>query len=556
MKKCFQILTVIILLFVFGINSKGQTQTMGLFLNTSESYNGYTLFAPLTFTDTYLIDNCGKLVHSWSSSYKPGNAVYLLDNGLLLRTGNTTNQAFQGAGGAGGIIEMLDKSSNVNWSYEISTNNELQHHDVEYLPNGNILAIVWEKIDESSAINQGRDPSTIVDELWSEKIVEINPTNNTIEWQWRVWDHLVQDYDNTLPNFGEVADNPQLININYIGGQGGEDWLHINSVDYNPELDQILLSVHNFSEIWIIDHSTSTTEAEESKGGNANQGGDLLFRWGNPQAYDVGNESDRIFFMQHDARWIETDYPDEGKIMVFNNGLNRPEGNYSSIDIITPEMEGYNYIMNDNVFLPENLYWQYTDASPTSFFSQSISGSEQLPNGNVLICEGASGHFFEINAQKEIVWEYINPVSINGPLEQGTEIISGPGGTPNPVFRVKRISTDFVGLENIELNPGNPIEINPIDYDCEIFTSINNVVPNSSLKIYPNPTNSYIRIENQDIKGEVSITIFNTTGQVVKQTSLVFEKNIILGVDKLESGLYHIHIHSNEMEFGTSFVKE
>jgi hypothetical protein len=556
MKKCFQILTVIILLFVFGINSKGQTQTMGLFLNTSESYNGYTLFAPLTFTDTYLIDNCGKLVHSWSSSYKPGNAVYLLDNGLLLRTGNTTNQAFQGAGGAGGIMEMLDNSSNVNWSYEISTNNELQHHDVEYLPNGNILAIVWEKIDESSAINQGRDPSTIVDELWSEKIVEINPTNNTIEWQWRVWDHLVQDYDNTLPNFGEVADNPQLININYIGGQGGEDWLHINSVDYNPELDQILLSVHNFSEIWIIDHSTSTIEAEGSTGGNANQGGDLLFRWGNPQAYDIGNESDRIFFMQHDARWIETDYPDEGKIMVFNNGLNRPEGNYSSIDIITPEMEGYNYIMNDNVFLPENLYWQYTDASPTNFFSQSISGSEQLPNGNVLICEGASGHFFEINTQKEIVWEYINPVSINGPLEQGTEIISGPGGTPNPVFRVKRISTDFVGLENIELNPGNPIEINPIDYDCEIFTSINNVVPNSSLKIYPNPTNSYIRIENQDIKGEVSITIFNTTGQVVKQTSRIFENNIIIGVDELENGLYHIHIHSNEMEFGTSFVKE
>ena len=36
-------------------------------------------------------------------------------------------------------------------------------------------------------------------------------------------------------------------------------------------------------------------------------------------------EEDRVFFAQHDARWI-----DNGQAMVYSNGLGRPEGNFSS----------------------------------------------------------------------------------------------------------------------------------------------------------------------------------------------------------------------------------
>ncbi len=118
-------------------------QTVGLFLNTPSSFNGYTLFAPLTNQTTYLIDNCGEEIHSWNSSYRPGNAVYLLEDGNLLRTGNTTNTTFD-AGGSGGIVEMIDWNGNVIWDFTISSSSECQHHDVEYLPNGNILAIVWD----------------------------------------------------------------------------------------------------------------------------------------------------------------------------------------------------------------------------------------------------------------------------------------------------------------------------------------------------------------------------------------------------------------------------
>ena len=62
----------------------------------------------------------------------------------------------------------------------------------------------------------------------------------------------------------------------------------VNSVDYNEAFDQIILSSHNFNEIWVIDHSTTTAQAASHSGGNSGMGGDLLYRWGNPRAYRYG----------------------------------------------------------------------------------------------------------------------------------------------------------------------------------------------------------------------------------------------------------------------------
>ncbi len=101
-------------------------------------------------------------------------------------------------------------------------------------------------------------------------------------------------------------------------------------------LDQILISVHNFSEIWVIDHSTTTAEAASHSGGNSGMGGDLLYRWGNPAAYDSGSSADQQLFVQHDAQWIGNGLPGAGNILIFNNGQGRPDGDYSSVDEIVP----------------------------------------------------------------------------------------------------------------------------------------------------------------------------------------------------------------------------
>ncbi|GIR57077.1 MAG: hypothetical protein CM15mP64_4890 [Candidatus Neomarinimicrobiota bacterium] len=35
------------------------------------------------------------------------------------------------------------------------------------------------------------------------------------------------------------------------------DWKHLNSIDYNEDLDQIIISSRHHDEIYIIDHSTT-----------------------------------------------------------------------------------------------------------------------------------------------------------------------------------------------------------------------------------------------------------------------------------------------------------
>ena len=249
-------------------------------------------------------------------------------------------------------------------------------------------------------------------------------------WEWHVWDHLIQDYDSTKVNYGIVYEHPEKIDFKfYHRSQASADWNHMNAVDYNEELDQILLTVRNFSEVWIIDHNTTTEEA-------AGTAGDLLYRWGNPQAYGRGTSTDQMLFVPHDGQWIESGYPGDGDLLVFNNGQGRSDGNYSSVDQFSPPIDndGSYTITSEDNYGPEGLSWIY-QANPTSdFYASHISGAQRLLDGNTLICEGTAGNFFEVTSSGETIWQYTNPYTI-----------SSPQGDINSVFRAVRYD---LGNEN------------------------------------------------------------------------------------------------------------
>ena len=295
----------LILLFCIGaILTKGQS-TVGLQLNSAVAFDGYTLMAPTASDTTFLLDNCGHVVHTWTSIYKPGQAAYLLADGSLIRTGNVQNVDFT-AGGQGGIIEKRDWTNHLTWSFLYSNSQYCTHHDIKVLPNGNIIAISWEKKAISAVLAAGRNPAKTGTDFWSDKIIEIQPngpSSGTIVWEWHAWDHLIQHFDSTKSNYGLITQYPELIDLNFYNSTAA-DWLHANAIDYNPQLDQIILSSHNQNEIWIIDHSTTTAEAASHAGGQCGKGGDLLYRWGNPAAYKRGGPGLKKLFGQHDAQWI------------------------------------------------------------------------------------------------------------------------------------------------------------------------------------------------------------------------------------------------------------
>lgn len=370
----------------------------------------YTLFNDLQSTITSLIDYSGNHIHAWTNDFRPGASAYLQPDGTIIFTGKLNNPDFS-RGGAGGRIEKQDWQGEPLWSFDYSAPGYCQHHDIEALPNGNILLIAWESISSEIAIANGRNPSYIDSsgEIWTDTIVECT-TDGTIVWKWSAMDHLVQDFDPGKLNYNIISNHPGLIDFNY-PYRDRDDWLHMNSISYNEGLDQILVSVNAFSEIWVIDHSTTTEQAAGHNGGNSGKGGDLLYRWGNPEAYGRGSPEDRIFGKQHDAHWIEQGLSGEGNILLFNNGQHR---GYSSADEITPPLQpdGSYSFQSDGTYGPAYLSWTYEGVPPSDiFYSSALSNAQRLPNGNTLICEGPNKYIFEVTPYGEVIWDFNAPTA-------------------------------------------------------------------------------------------------------------------------------------------------
>lgn len=474
----------------------------GLRTNESGAFQGYTLFAPLLSGTTFLVDMKGEVVHKWVSNSAPMSVELLADGRLLRMERIDDNPVFFG-GGIGGRIQEVDRDGNVLWEFVLSNEKQCMHHDIERLPSGNLLAIAWEFVSRDDAIALGRDPDqTDGRGLWPDCLVEIKPTRPSggeIVWEWHAKDHLVQDRDAKKPNYGPIADHAGRFDINYMppehkpanadekkkedeklaklkglgyaGGDAGEkdeeapntprlkwagDWMHTNGVHYEPSSNLVLFSSPRFSEIFVIDHSTTTAEARTEKGGHFGKGGALLYRYGNPKNYGAGTEADRRLFEQHDPEWIPAGFPGAGHVTVFNNGAGRPEKEYSSIDEIVLPFDAKSGFTRDakKPFGPNAPAWTYTD--PEHFFSFFISGCQRLSNGNTFICSGQQGRFFEVTRDGKIVWEYLNPYGGEIPASFGK---AAPKGDPPPkvdpiaVFRATRLAPDHPGLAALGIGP-------------------------------------------------------------------------------------------------------
>ena len=382
----------------------------------------------------------------------------LLENGNLLLQEND-NPVIR--------VREVDRNGNTLWE---CAQGEL-HHDFLKMPNGNVLLLSRQRKTPEEVIAAGANPEFIgPGGLLAPHIVEARitgPASCEIVWEWSAWDHLIQDFDSSKANYGVVAEHPELIDLNFYLSEltdsiSTSDWIHSNGIDYNPELDQFMLSANNFSEMWIIDHSTTRAEAAGSGGGNSGKGGDLLYRWGNPRAYRAGTLDDQQLFWPHNPQWIPPGRPGAGNILIFNNGIRareRPRP-YSSVDEIVPPVDGANYRLDPGVaYAPAEPVWTYTAATPSDFFAPFISGTQRLPNGNTLICDGVHGTLFRGNAGRQNGWKYVNPTTGSGPLRQGepvpTERLrSGREVPANRVYRAYRYAPDYPGLQGAGLDSG------------------------------------------------------------------------------------------------------
>ena len=503
---------------------------VALFLITiitfGQSFEGFALYNSQGSNTTYLIDENLNIAHTWNLSTECNYTVQLKDNGNLVRGTKYNGNQLDGAAEAGRVQE-IDPLGNIVWDYIYSNSEHLSHHDLT-LVGDNVLLTAWE-VKTAAEVNAEGYNNTGSDK-WPTHFIELAPDGNggaEIVWEWHIWDHLCQDTDSNLPNYtAAISNHPELIDINMIqqmGGPGpgpsGGDWFHVNGVDYNEDLDQICFSSRFASEIYIIDHSTTTEEAASHEGGNSGMGGDILYRWGNPSNYGM-SAAQTIPNAVHDVRWITDDgRPNGGYLQIFNNsGISN---NQSAIDGIETPFDATTgtYTLNPGAAYGPSTY---TTRYSCAYSASGQSSSDRMSNGNVYVNassgQGGAGVMYEVNTDGEIVWGPYNAQTQKG-------------------FRYECDHPGIIALESF---------MNSLTSSC--FTSSVGELDVSFL-IYPNPTNGIVSIDlgtpNQNY---TSFTVTNITGQTIHSELINNRTRIQFEFEGYSEGMYFVDVTNGKGE--------
>ena len=365
-------------------------------------FEGYLLFMVTSIAadvqadnTVYLLDPQGKVFHKWEGyeGHVPETAsAYLLENGLLLRQraiGDWLDMRGTRVGSSG-IVQLVDWGGNVVWEYErCIVGQHCLHHDFEPMPNGNILVMSHVAFSRDEVMHWGANDSGPTVQF--EQLLELKPNledgSTEIVWTWNSWDHIVQDVDPARPNYGIVHEEVGKHDINQRRITG--EHLHMNSVDYNPERDLVMVSAPRTSEIWVIDHGTTAEEAASSIGG------------------------------RHDARWLLDRPGSGGDITIHNNTAghisNAPEAiswnlgtRYSSaLEVDIPFGADGTIIREPGEPFKGEIRWKYQAYPESTWFAPFLSAVERLPNGNTLIANSHNMRIFEVTPDNEVVMDFV-----------------------------------------------------------------------------------------------------------------------------------------------------
>ncbi|MEE8363140.1 MAG: aryl-sulfate sulfotransferase [Dehalococcoidia bacterium] len=365
----------------------------------SGSYKGYTLITPVGGDSTFLLGMEGRVVHRWRFTDVAPFYGRLLESGNLLvlatdlelgeedreRASDPSLPLNRRVRGLGGNASLLRE---VSWEGEPvwEYRNEAIHHDFVRLPSGNTLAAEW--VDMPGELG-GRVRGGVPDRRREKPPMlgdDIVEIDPSGREVWRVSVHDLLD-----PRRDPICPLESRV-----------EWTHLNALDVNADGD-VLFSCRINSRVGIIDRVSGT----------------LRWKHGFP---DVSH--------QHNATWLPN-----GNVQIFDNGMHRrglPRSRVVEINPATSE-----------------TVWEYSAQPEEEFFSAHISSAERLPNGNVLVCEGAAGRLFEITPRGEVVWEWVNPI-VNTVREAPSVAI----------FRAHRYGPDFPALSGRALDPRAHFELN------------------------------------------------------------------------------------------------
>ncbi len=247
----------------------------------------------------------------------------------------------------GPAVSRLDRCGDV----DLYVDDFFLHHDIDVLPWGNLIAITSLGLKE-----RGEAPSDGYSRDW---IVEFEPSTHrsvrTIHFEF-----LVPHEELCLA----------CIPIWVVGG---DDWLHVNALDYALEEEALYVSVRNLNRIYKLTYPEAEVEWIMGDGGEFGEG---------------------LFSHQHNPYRIAP-----GRMLIFDNGLHR--------DPVLPDRSRVIEVEYDPEIPDARIVWTYD--GPPDFFSEAQGDATRLPNGNTLVVISFEHRILEISPEGLPVWELVFP---------------------------------------------------------------------------------------------------------------------------------------------------
>ena len=376
-----------------------------------KAWNGYTIHDTPDEQGAVLIDMNGRVVKHWTELTAVPSPFRILPGGYVMG-GTIPRRPHQEAI----ALAQLDWDGNVVWEFQNFEEVETEdgetiwasrlHHDWQrqgnpvgyYAPNaapmvdrGNTLVLSHTNVVNSEITDKRLEDDIILEVTWE----------GDIAWTWRASNH-VDEF-----GFSDSERNALHRSVQWNENRESADWLHINAASYlgpnhwhddgderfNPE--NIIWSSREANIIAIIDRQ-----------------GSVVWRMGPDYRIDPALRELGQIIGQHNPHIIPKGLPGAGNLLVFDNG---GEAGYGTPNPAAPEGRGTVRRINSRVLeinpVTFEKVWEYTLTATERhrFFSHYVSNAQRLPNGNTMITEGADGRIFEITADSEIVWEYVNP---------------------------------------------------------------------------------------------------------------------------------------------------
>lgn len=221
------------------------------------------------------------------------------------------------------------------------------HHGFYRRDNGNTLVLKWVQMPPALAakVKGGVSGSERNGVMWGDAIQEITP-GGEIVWEWVAHEHL----------------KPESLDRCLLCPR--DTWIHANGISEMID-GSIVVSFAKINTVAIIDKRSSN----------------IKWQWGSDT---LSHQSSPVVL-------------DGGDLLVFDNGMHPYGFAFSFSRVVEISVN------------TSSISWIYGGADDTTIFYSSIMGScQRLANGNTLVCEGTSGRVFEVNANGDLVWEFVN----------------------------------------------------------------------------------------------------------------------------------------------------